>query len=81
MVHVEHISGDNRLVVPAAPAKGGGARYAELGEDVRIAGGADQVAEAVVAGLLASGLRVGHGPIMGTAPRWRNAGQPWQPLR
>ena len=56
MVHVEHISGDNRLVVPAEPAKGGGARYAELGEDVRIAGGADEVPESVVVGLLASGM-------------------------
>ena len=73
MVHVEHISGDNRLVVPKEPAKGGGARDAELGEDVRIAGGTDEVPEAVVAGLLLSAVGVGRKPIMGTVPVWRNA--------
>ena len=43
VVHVEDISGNDRLVVPAEPTKRGRARYAELGEDVRIAGGADEV--------------------------------------
>ncbi len=52
MVHVEPIGGDNRLVVHAEPAKGRGARNAELSEDFRIAGGADEVAESVVVGLL-----------------------------
>ncbi len=56
VVHVEDISGNDRLVVPAEPAKRGGAWYAELGEDVRIAGGADEVPESVVVGLLASGM-------------------------
>ena len=74
MVYVEDISGDDRLVVPAQPAKGGGARYAELGEYVRTAGGSDEVPESVVVGLLASGVGVGHRPIMGTVPGWRNAG-------
>ncbi len=37
VVHVEHISGDDRLAIPAEPAKGDGARGAELGEDIQIA--------------------------------------------